>query len=202
MNAKSARKPRPIEVGRRERGTIAVESSFCLIVLLFFLLMSPAIWKMWIKENIARHDAERETFELTSSFIDLNEYTQLGEQVINGELDDLIFGTDPEAADIPDLSPEPPDDLDGYKDFPNKVVIGTQRTDVYYSSGWSMFRGKIEIKRNAYTIRPTWTWHGYPFVHTQDIQEPQAIEDWYKEAYEATLDDSTVDALVLETDPL
>jgi hypothetical protein len=191
---------RPGARSARARGTVSVEASFCLIVLLFFLLMSPALWKMWINENIARHEAERQTFRLTSSFIDLNQYQVLGDQILSGDFQALLFGKKPEAADIPDLDPEPPDDLKGFEDFSNKVVIGDSKREVYYSSGWKDFRGNFEIRRYSYTLRPTWTWHAYPFVHTQDFIEQGKVEDWFKEAYEATLDDDTIEGLALNGD--
>jgi hypothetical protein len=184
----------------RERGTAAVESSFSLLVLLFFLLMAPALWKMWINENYARHEAERETFRFTSSFLDLNQYQVLGENILSGDVNALLFSKTPESADIPELDPEPADGLDGYEDFPNKVVIGDSKRTVYYSSGWKEFRGSIDIRRYAYTLRPSWTWHAYPFVHTQDFAEQGKIEDWFKEAYEETIDDDVIDALALNGD--
>jgi hypothetical protein len=195
-------RPTILSPRRRERGTVAVESSFCLIVLLFFLLMSPALWKMWINENAARADAESETFRLTSSFIDLNQYQVLGDKILSGDPLALIFGKDPESADIPELSPQPPDDLQGYEDFPNKVVIGHGNKTVYYSSGWKQFRGTFDIHRYAYTLRPTWTWQGYPFVHTQDLIERGKIKDWFVEAYDETLDEDVTDKLALDRDPL
>ena len=45
-----------------DRGTVTTESAFVLLVLLGFLLLSPAIWRIWIAENAARADAHRSAY--------------------------------------------------------------------------------------------------------------------------------------------
>lgn len=185
---------------RDDRGTVTVEASLAMITLLFFLLMSPALWKIWANEGLVRAEAAQQTMRLTSTFIDLNQY-QVMMDTLMSDPTALLSGQSAEAADIPDL--DPPSGCEGVSDLPNKVVIGTAKREVKYSDGGLVgFKGKLDIKRAAYTLRPTWTWQGYPFVHSQDMNERSDIVDWYTEAYEETLDEDTTDALALERDPL
>lgn len=183
-----------------ERGTVTVEASLAMITLLFFLLMSPALWKIWANEGLVRAEAARETMRLTSTFLDVNQYQVLADTLMNDPLA-LLNGQEAEAAEIPDL--DPPSGCEGVEDLPNKVVIGSASREVKYSDGGLVgYKGKLNIRRAAYTLRPSWTWQGYPFVHTQDLNERSDIVDWYTEAYEETLDEDTTDALALERDPL
>ena len=177
-----------------DSGTVTTETALVLLVLLFFLLLSPAIWKIWIHENAARADAHRGAFY--KSVFPL--------AVGNIEIPWWLSGhRQPEFPVEPTLEPLPPEDLRGYQQFPNEYVEGWKRYEVQYSSGWEGFRGQLEVSRYGAVIRSPWTWMGWQAVPTQDlISEPRKIRAWYKTAYQATLDDETVEGLKLSKKPL
>jgi len=179
---------------KSESGTVTTESALVLLVLLFFLLLSPAIWRIWISENAARIDAHRGMFYKSV----------LPYSVHNFEIASWLSGhAQPEFPIEAELEPLPPVNLRGYQDFPNDYVEGWKRFQFKYSSGWEGFRGDVSVSRYGAVMRSPWTWMGWYAVPTQAyFQEPQKIRDWYKTAYEATIDDDAVDGLRLDKSPL
>jgi hypothetical protein len=168
------------------------ETVLVMIVLLFFLLLSPALWRMWITDQYARTEAHRDLFVRASTFVDLPSPPHWPWDP----------WPEPEAADIPSLNPTPPGNLRKYRKFPNKTNEGRHTETVRYSAGWKDFRGEFEIERRCYAIRSSWTWAGFPFVHTQDLVEYRKIRSWYRQAYKTPLSDRTVKALKLDKSPL
>lgn len=179
------------------------ESALILIVLLFFLLLAPAVWQIWITDQYARAEAHRKLFYKLTLPVRLPEMNPPG--FVN-----RLAGLP--AHDGPRFPPAIPDlgryerigsKLDGYKSFSNHSVQGWQWRHVRYSAGPGWFRGEMNLARYDAAIRSPWTWLGYPFIPTQDFRsEPAAVRKWYKEAYEQTLSKRIVDGLKLDKKPL
>ncbi len=155
-----------------------------MIVLLFFLLLAPALWQQWVTDHYARTQAHREAFVRTSAFLDIS------------LISNFFTGNAMDAASPQDIS-SGGSELGEYSDFRNSTVVGFGDEDVTYSAGVTNFRGQFNIERRASLPRPTWTWNGYPFVHSQDLVERGAIRSWYTNSLEVSIDSDVVDGLQL-----
>lgn len=165
------------------------EAAMVMIVLLFFLLLAPAIWLQRSADQHTRVESHRDTFARGATLINLPSIP-------------TIWGRNPKAERIPTLSPNPPQNLRGYKNFKNSSNEGRAYEEVDYSAGIHLFRGSMATERRAYIIRPSWTWAGAPLVHTQDLLERNKIVDWFKTAHNATLKKSRTDAFKMSRAPL
>jgi hypothetical protein len=59
-----------------DRGAIMAESALILIVLLFFLLLAPAVWRIWITDQYARAEAR-----FPPAIPDLGRYERIGSKL-------------------------------------------------------------------------------------------------------------------------
>lgn len=190
------------------RGQIVVESTFVMLVLLFFLLLSPAIWKVWINEQHARSETHRRTFyRLALPVVLVPQSAQELARKTGKPLSWFLGHEFPDFPDMPELEGEIPENLKGYEEFSNRFVEGWHWARVEYSSGWQ-YHGELEISRYAATIRPGWSWMGWPFVPTQETSirgktsETCKVRDWFEEGYEATFDDGMIEGLKLDRSPI
>jgi len=168
---------------RDRRGAIAAEASLVMIVLLFFLLLAPALWRTWITDHHMRVEANREAFARTSTFLDLSLISNFftGNAMTKSNPQDINSGGR---------------ELAQYKNFRNTTVVGLEDRDVTYSASFG-FRGQFNIERRASLPRPAWTWNGFPFVHTQDLVERGAIRTWYTKSLEESINSTVVRGLQL-----
>lgn len=159
-----------------------------MIVLLFFLLLAPAIWQQWITDHYVRAETHRGAYAKTSTFLDLSRITNL----FNSNVMDT---TSP-----PNISAGG-DELTGYRgDFTNTVILEEEDQNTVYSAGptgLTSYRGIYNIERRGSLPRPTWTWSGYPFIHSQDLIERGPVRSWYSAGLEASIDDDVRDGLQL-----
>lgn len=171
------------------------ESAFLFIVLLFLILLYQAIEKQWLADLQVRGRAHDRTFWKAAGTP--YDYPNLP------NFPGFLSGHDSlELADMPDLSPTPPDWLGKYKDFKNDPVEGWKSTWVKYGTGWDQYQGEISMSRYGGATRSSWGWVGYPMVNTQDFSERGKIKEWFEEAYNHLLPDSSVDGLGLDKAPL
>lgn len=165
------------------------EAAMVMIVLLFFLMLAPAIWLQRAADQSARVDAHRDTFARGATLVNLPSIP-------------TVWGRRPRVERIPTLSPNPPADLRGYRRFANAVNEGRAYEEVQYSAGVAFFRGEMASERRAYIIRSSWTWAGAPLVHTQDLLERNRITNWFRSAHNHTLNNNTTRALQMDRSPL
>lgn len=196
--------------GIRTRGAIMVETVLVMIFLVFFLFLTAAMFQIWSNENFARNQAHRDTFYRASLFVDFNSV----------KIPDVVYQylgkgagyPDPVAADIPDLSPDPPDDFSGYEDFANSTNEGREVRDFNYSAAFGGYRGTMTVERRGFLIRPPWSWCFWPVIPTQigswttvpiiGVNETQPIRDWFDDAYNYVIDDDQQDDIQPDTSPV
>ncbi len=179
-------------------GAVMAEAALVMTVLLMFLMLAPAIWKQWVLENSLRADVHRKVFAQTSVpiYIPFDLSDPFGSPI--DDIIDFLFGRKLEPVDPPNVSAGG-SELTAYRnDFANDAVNSRSEGETVYSSGWSGFRGTIEITRKAALIRPTWTWTSYPFTHSQGFNEGGAIQDWFDASVGATLDQNALNGLKLD----
>ncbi len=180
-----------------------VESVLVMIPLVFFLFLSPAIWKMWITDQYTRVSAHRDTFLKMYAPFSVNIQDSPSVPVFLGGL-----GTgSPKKAAVPALKLDgkkyqPDKSLTGYTLFANVVREGRHKQTVRYSNGFKEFRGEFDMARWAYTLRPPWTFSGYPFIASQYGSEKNAIYNWYKKAYEKAMTKSVHDYTRVDKKPV
>jgi len=155
-----------------------------MVVLLFFLLLAPALWQQWVTDHYVRAEAHRATFAKTSTFLDLSRITN------------ILAGPKMRRVAVPVIR-QGGTELRKYSSFNNTVVLAVEEADVQYSAGLNAFRGEFTIERRASLPRPTWTWNGFPFVHSQDLRERGKIRTWYKRSLKETITRSRIKGLRL-----
>jgi hypothetical protein len=195
-------------IERNDRGAIMAESALILIVLLFFLLLAPAIWRIWMTEHDTRAEAHRRLhYRLTLALRPL-EPPGLALRALNWAAG-LPHHPAPSAADIPRLDRYQSigGGLDRYRRLPNHAAQGWSWRHVRYSAGPGWWRGEMNIARYHAAIRSPWTWSGYPLIPTQEfnyagMSETGRVRAWYRAAYEETLSSSVVSGLKLDKKPL
>jgi hypothetical protein len=183
------------------------ESALILIVLLFFLLLAPAVWRIWMTDQHARAEAHRKLYYKLTLWIRLPDVNPPGFM-------NRLAGLP--AHDGPGFPPDIPrldryesigGGLDRYRQLSNHAVQGWQWRHVRYSAGPGWWRGEMNLARYNGAVRSPWTWMGYPFIPTQEINyggssEPGRVRAWYRKAYEETLSSSVVRGLKLDKKPL
>lgn len=184
---------------RDEAGTAITEAALVMVTMVFFLLLPPAILKIWLNEQRARTEAHRDMFDKTVTMLLLPE----AGDTTSSHFGDIsvrqrrhAYPTFPPMIDVID-APDPTDATVGpqvveiFPDgFPNQYVegwkyVGEGKIGAYekyeYAGGW--FFGEMDHMRYGAVIRSPWTWMGWPFVATQDAWwEPQAVQGWYDDA--------------------
>ena len=195
------RTPRWTRTDRRRAGTAITEAALVMIPLVFFLMLAPGVWFIWVNEQQARTEAHRDAFDKTTTLILIPEArpnpitsSHFGTITVSQRehaypsfppsLDDL--GTN-DPNDVLNLLKPPsgkqlivgPQLIECFPDgLPNQPVEGWQYQPVQFRGGW--WTGDVELLRYAAVVRSPWTWMGWPFVPIQDVYwEPKQVQGWY-----------------------
>ncbi|MDX2116003.1 MAG: hypothetical protein SFZ24_10365 [Planctomycetota bacterium] len=174
------------ERGRQRRGVVITEAMLVMMILALLLFIAPAMWQYWMWEHRTRAEAHRSTFAKTSTFLDLSAWD--------------AWWSDAPDVDAPELPPFPnafPAGLDGFGDFPQTAVVGEAESAYRVDSPYNILERQGTFRRYGTVLRPSWTWQGFPFVHTQDMLERGEITGWYDDGLGETLDDDVKEALGL-----
>ncbi len=165
-----------------------------LVVLYFFMLVSPAIYNIWAGDQMTRIEAYRVTFEGTAvGFHDLDHPTL--SNPAPSKPHGQGYYDNPEAADFSAIN-QPPGAPDP-TELPNPVAESGAKLKVNYSAGFGPFDGSITLDRRAYTARSPWTWSSYPFVYSQHADEGDLVREWFEGVLEHTIDDDIAWSLQL-----
>lgn len=148
-----------------ERGAVMVEAALVLLAIMMFLLISPAVWRIWMTEHHARSESQREMFAWTVSA----RYGQTQTQP--------AWGPTPEAAPLPAR----------YSGLPNTTDEGWHEREVKFTGGLTEFLGQIDIARKGYVIRPSHVWSYFPISTTQFYGEFEQVETWWNDELELRL---------------
>lgn len=171
---------------RQARGTAMTEAMLVCIVLLFFFVLSTSLLRIWATDMSARMEAQRSTTRRASTFIDLN--ADRPEPEYTGYIPDPVVVQPPATgSDAP---------LGDYQYLPNTMQRGWAENYVNFGTGYWL-EGHLEVYRQNFIPRPTWTWEGFPYVHTQDTGETDAVQAWWLSVRDQTIDADVARALEL-----
>jgi hypothetical protein len=185
----------------RKAGTATTEAALVMIPLVFFLMLSPGIWTLWVNEQHARVEAHRDMFDKTTTLVLLPEAFPVPPVAshfgtISASQRRHAFATfPPSLATLRPVAPSSvlslmsapstakltmgPHQVEAFPDgFPNQFVEGWKYQPVEFMGGW--WKGDVELMRYGAVVRSPWTWLGWPFVPTQDlIIEPFMVQSWF-----------------------
>jgi hypothetical protein len=126
-----------------------------MIALLFFLLLSPAIWRIWATEHFVQAEAHRDVFHKLTVPVDL-------------AVDGTLWGA---------ANPVRPAGQ-SFSSLPNTLVEGWEGKEFTYGSGFG-FHGDMRISRSTLAIRSPWTITDWPYTSKQVTTEAALVETWY-----------------------
>ena len=169
-----------------------------LIPLMFFMMLAPVVFEMWVTDGHVRARAHRDTFMRAFEMQNMSK----GTDGLPFLLDFLNFNKAPKKSALPKLKPKPDKSLGGYTQFANKWIEGWDKEKVTYSTGFTRLKGNFDVARRAAVIRSTWTWSEWPFIPSQAMGEKKKVKNWYKKAYEKTHDNNLYKKLYYNKKPL
>lgn len=185
-----------------------VEMALILFFLIFFMFLPLAINQLFIADFKSRTDAYRNAFEYANAGVNQNSIDKgpvwamkglnyLRANPVSSSTYDMYS-----APSLPDLSPEPADDLADWKDTfedLNYQHTGLGSRDVTYYAP-PFFLGKLHFDRTVPVIRGPWGLSGIPVGHmgTQDFREGSKIREWGKSVHEETITDDLIEAFKLK----
>lgn len=192
----------------RRRGTVMVELALIMFLIIVFMFLPLAINQLFIADFKARTDAYRNAFEYVGAGVHQNSidkvpvYAMRGLNYLRANKVSSKTYEIKDAAELPDLDPEPADDLANWKDTfsdLNYQHIGLGSRDVEYYAP-PFFRGALHFDRTVQVIRGPWALSGIPVGHmgTQDFREGSTIREWGKSVHEETLTDDLVEAFKMK----
>ncbi|MEM9082918.1 MAG: hypothetical protein AAGB34_04915 [Planctomycetota bacterium] len=179
---------RPFRAFHRDRaGVVSLEFLLVAFIIFSFMTLAEMAYRASGAALTARHETHRKVFNQATTFFDTSVNINLDLGPLNGLAAPYLS---PDFFSQPGVEAATPDyDNPGTTSPNNGIVrgIGEGFTQLWYGPPIVVggFDGsdvtEYAIAREAYTIRPPWTWGAYPGVYTQDFRERDLVRDFYRD---------------------
>ena len=165
------------------RGVVAVEMLLLCFVLFTFFLLGVAVYKIRAAGLHAHTDSHKRLFEKSSTFVN----TDLILPVLSRASIKKTKLNNPTPADDLKITSLSEKGIESIGESTATVYVGPP---ILRNSAGNPRTWDVSVQRQAYSIRPAWTWSFFPVVHTQDFLERNKVKSWYTKARKNPLKDS------------